>query len=244
MIIKYKKKIENRFNYFFIFNYNPDKLKMKVMNFVNLINQAFRFVIQTSQEFNIDESHSLKHSLEVFNYANSIYESEVVKFPQLEKQREIISLASIVHDMCDKKYMDEDLGIENMNKYMKEYIAPEDLEIVSNIIKTMSYSKVKINGYPDFGEYQLAYHIVREADLLAGYDLDRCFIYRMIHCKFNYTDAVVESKNLFENRVLNYRKDKLFVTNYSKNKSLLLHKRAIKDVEKLDSMLKILDNFN
>ena len=217
---------------------------MKVMNFVNLINQAFRFVIQTSQEFNIDESHSLKHSLEVFNYANSIYESEVVKFPQLEKQREIISLASIVHDMCDKKYMDEDHGIANMNKYMKDYISTEDLEIVSNIIKTMSYSKVKVNGFPDFGDYQLAYHIVREADLLAAYDLDRCIIYRMMHCKFNYTDALFESKKLFENRILNYRKDKLFVTNYSKNKSLLLHKRAIKDVEKLDSMLKIVDNFN
>ena len=217
---------------------------MKVMNFVNLINQAFRFVIQTSQEFNIDESHSLKHSLEVFNYANSIYESEVVKFPQLEKHREIISLASIVHDMCDKKYMDEDRGIANINEYMKEYISPEDLEIVSHIIKTMSYSKVKINGYPDFGEYQMAYHIVREADLLAAYDLDRCIIYRMMHDKFNYTDALFESKKLFENRILNYRKDKLFVTNYSKNKSLLLHKRAIKDVEKLDSMLKIVDIFN
>jgi hypothetical protein len=52
---------------------------MKVMNFVNLINQAFRFVIQTSQEYCIDESHALKHSMEVFNYANNIYESEVKK---------------------------------------------------------------------------------------------------------------------------------------------------------------------
>jgi hypothetical protein len=213
---------------------------MKVMNYVNLINQAFRFVIQTSQEYNIDESHSLKHSLEVFNFANTIYESEVLKFPQLEKHREIISLASIVHDMCDKKYMDENCGVANMNTYMKDYISPEELEVVSNIIKTMSYSKVKINGYPEFGEHQLAYHIVRESDLLAAYDLDRCIIYRMMHCKFNYTDALVESKNLFEKRILNYRKDNLFVTNYSKNKSLLLHKKAVKDVEKLDSLLKII----
>jgi hypothetical protein len=213
---------------------------MKVMNFVNLINQAFRFVIQTSKEFNIDESHSLKHSLEVFNNANTIYESEVIKFPQLEKQREIISLASIVHDMCDKKYMNEEHGIANLNKYMKEYILPAELEIVSQIIKTMSYSKVKVNGYPDFGQYQLAYHIVREADLLAAYDLDRCIIYRMMQSNLNYTDALFESKNLFETRILNYRKDNLFITNYSKNKSLLLHRKAVKDVEKLDSIMKIL----
>jgi len=214
---------------------------MKVMNFVNLINQAFRFVIQTSVEYNIDESHSLKHSLEVFNYANTIYESEVVKFPQLENHREIISLASIVHDMCDKKYMNEDLGVANMVNYMKDYILPEDLDMVSKIIKTMSYSKVKINGYPDFSEHQLAYHIVRESDLLAAYDLDRCIIYRMMHGNFNYTDALVESKNLFENRILNYRKDKLFITSFSKNKSLLLHKKAVKDVEKLNSLLKIIN---
>jgi len=215
---------------------------MKVMNFVNLINQAFRFVIQTSNEFNIDESHALKHSIEVFNFANTIYESETLKLPHLENHREIISLASIVHDMCDKKYMNEDYGIENMNKYMKNYISPEELEVVSNIIKTMSYSKVKKNGYPDFGEYQLAYHIVREADLLAAYDLDRCIIYRMMRDSTNYTDALVESKNLFESRILNYRKDKLFVTFYSKNKSLLLHRKAVKDVEKLDSLLNIIKN--
>jgi len=214
---------------------------MKVMNYINLINQAFKFVIQTSQEFHIDESHSLKHSMEVFNFANTIYESEFIKFPQLENQREIISLASIVHDMCDKKYMNEDYGIENMNKYIKNYISCEELEIVSDIIKTMSYSKVKKNGYPDFGEYQLAYHIVREADLLAGYDLDRCIIYKMMRDTTNYTDALIESKNLFENRILNYRKDKLFVTNYSKNKSLLLHRKAVKDVEKLDSLLKLIN---
>jgi HD superfamily phosphodiesterase len=213
---------------------------MKVMNLVTLINQAFRFVIQTSQEYNIDESHALKHSMEVFNHANSIYENELLKNQGLENDRKIIYLSAIVHDMCDKKYMDEDTGIENMNKYMKDYISNEELIDVSYIIKTMSSSKVKINGYPDFKEHQQAYHIVREADLLAGYDLNRCIIYKMMRDKFSYTDALLESKNLFETRILNYRKDKLFITNYSKNKSLLLHKNALNDMEHLNTLLKIL----
>jgi hypothetical protein len=213
---------------------------MKVLNYINLINQAFKFVIKTSNDFYIDESHALKHSLEVFNYANCIYEHEVIKNPHLKEQREIITLASIVHDMCDKKYMDEDLGIYNMNKYMEEYILPEELTVVSDIIKTMSYSKVKTNGYPDFGDYQLAYHIVRESDLLAAYDLDRCIIYKMMRDKCNYTDALKESKDLFENRILNYRTNNLFVTSYAKNKSALLHKKALSDVDKLDSLLKII----
>jgi HD superfamily phosphodiesterase len=213
---------------------------MKVMNLVNLINQAFRFVIQTSQEYNIDESHALKHSMEVFNFANSIYENELLKNPNLEKDRQIIYLSAIVHDMCDKKYMDETCGILNMKNYMKDYISFEELSTVSDIIKTMSYSKVKKNGYPDFKEYQMAYHIVREADLLAAYDLDRCIIYKMMRDKVNYMDALIESKNLFETRVLNYRKEKLFVTNYSKNKSILLHDKALIDTEKINSLLNLM----
>ena len=35
------------------------------------------------------------------------------------------------------------------------------------------------NGFPDMGEYQTAYNIVREADLLCAYDFDRCMIYQM-----------------------------------------------------------------
>lgn len=213
---------------------------MKLMNLVTLINHAFNFVIQTSKEYNIDESHALKHSMEVFNHANSIYENELLKNPQLENHRDIIYLASIVHDMCDKKYMSEDIGIKNMNDHMKYYINCDDLKITSDIIKTMSYSTVKKKGYPDFKEYQTAYHIVREADLLAAYDLDRCIIYKMMRDKFNYSDALIESKNLFETRILNYRKDKLFITNYSKNKSMLLHKKALEDVEKINTLINVM----
>jgi len=66
-------------------------------------------------------------------------------------------------------------------------MSSSDLEIIGKIIGTMSYSKVKANGYPELGEYQLAYHIVREADLLAAYDIDRCIIYTMYrdNCEYN-----------------------------------------------------------
>ena len=210
------------------------------MNLVTIINQAFRFVIKTSSEYNIDESHALKHSLEVFNYANDIYESEVKKNPYLIEQRGIISLSAIVHDMCDRKYLNESVGISNIENYMKDYLPSKELEVVTDIIQTMSYSKVNKNGYPNFGKYQHAYHIVREADLLAAYDLDRCIIYSIMVNKCNYCDALKESKSLFEKRVLNYRKDKLFVTSYSKNKSFILHKKALNDLEKLNYLLKVL----
>jgi hypothetical protein len=203
------------------------------MNMQNLIAKGFKYVVETSKKFNIDESHALKHSMEVYGFANRIYEDEVKKFPYLEKQREIIYMAAIGHDMCDKKYMDENEGVELYKNYLSDLISSSDLEVIGNIISTMSYSKVKKNGFPDLGEYQLAYHIVREADLLAAYDIDRCIIYSMYRDDIDYFSARDIAVELFNNRVFRMRQDRLFKTKYSQKESLKLHKKAKNDVASL-----------
>lgn len=199
----------------------------------NLIAKGFKYVVETSKKFNIDESHALKHSMEVYGFANRIYENEVKKFPDLEKQREIIYMAAIGHDMCDKKYMDEKEGIELYKNYLSDIMSSSDLEVVGNIISTMSYSKVKQNGFPDLGKYQIAYHIVREADLLAAYDIDRCIIYSMYRDNIDYFAARAIAVELFDNRVFRMRQDRLFKTEYSRKESLKLHKKAQTDVASL-----------
>ena len=203
-----------------------------------LINTAFKFVIDTSSKYNIDESHSLKHSMDVFQFANNIYKNEKRKYPIVEEQKDIIFISSIIHDMCDKKYVDETKGIENIKQYFKDYLPQEKIDIINNIITSMSYSKVKINGYPDLGEYQVAYHIVRESDLLSSYDIDRCIMFG-IHCeKLDYFDAVNRAEYLFNIRVLNYIKDGLFVTDYSKYESFDLHLKAVLNLKELESLKK------
>ena len=188
------------------------KIMSTTMNLINLINHGFKYVIDTSNHYKIDESHALKHSMEVYGFAKRIYQSEIKNNPQLEQQREIIYMSAIGHDMCDKKYMDEKEGIDRYKNYLTSYMSSADLEIMEKIIGTMSYSKVKANGYPNLGEYQLAYHIVREADLLAAYDIDRCIIFGMLVEKLNYDDAFIRAKLLFKDRVLNQIKDGLFIT--------------------------------
>jgi len=68
----------------------------------------------------------------------------------------------------------------------------------------MSYSKVKKQGFPSLGKYQLAYHIVREADLLTAYDFDRCMIYHMSKNNSNVREAYYNAEELFHNRVLRH----------------------------------------
>ena len=204
-----------------------------------LIVKAFDLVMVLCKKFNIDESHSLKHSMEVYNFALRIYESELLMNAYLEEQKDIIVLAAILHDTIDKKYVAEEDGIEEIRKYLNGVVTVEKLDIIFQIITTMSYSTVKKKGFPLLGDYQLAYHIVREADLLAAYDIDRCIMYSMYTKNANYSEALDMAIVLFDNRVLKHRKDKLFVTNYSKKLSVNLHKKAKKDIEILFKSIKL-----
>ena len=200
--------------------------------------KAFELVMILCKKFNIDESHSLKHSMEVYNFALRIYESELPMNAYLEEQKDIIVLAAILHDTIDKKYVAEADGIEEIRQFLEGYVSTEKLGIIFQIITTMSYSTVKKNGFPLLGDYQLAYHIVREADLLAAYDIDRCIMYSMYTKNANYLEALDAAVVLFEHRVFRHRKDRLFVTNYSKKLSVKLHKKAKKDVEVLVKNIK------
>jgi hypothetical protein len=175
--------------------------------------------------------------MEVFHYANQIVLSETTNHPFLEKQKEVIYLSSILHDMCDKKYMNEEKGMSEIQDYIKDSISEEQLDAVSHIITTMSYSKVMKNGYPELGDYQLAYHIVREADLLSAYDIDRCIIYQMYHDDCSYHDSLPKAIDLFDYRVFKYIEHDLFVTDYSKKKAQELHDKALKDIEQLKKMV-------
>jgi HD superfamily phosphodiesterase len=210
---------------------------MNLKLLTTMINHAFHYVIQTSQRYNIDESHALKHSIEVLHLSSQIYQSELLDQPFLESQKEIIFASSILHDMCDKKYMNEQIGIREMRDYMQHYVEEPKLDVVSDIIATMSYSKVKKYGYPELGDYQLAYHIVREADLLAAYDLDRCIIYQMMHEKYSYTESLQVAIDLFHTRILRYIEDDLFITSYSKKRASELHIKALQDMENIKLIL-------
>ena len=206
---------------------------MKLSSLVTLVNRAFQFVILNSERYHIDESHALRHSMDVYHYASQIYNSEVPMNPYLEEQRPVIYGSAILHDMCDKKYMDEAYGLHDIQEYMKGYMSSDDMNMMSNIISTMSYSKVKRVGFPDLGEHQLAYHIVRESDLLSGYDVSRCIIYQMMHEKYEFADSIDVANSLFNTRMLTYIPDNLFVTDYSKQLSAILHEQARDDVQRM-----------
>jgi HD superfamily phosphodiesterase len=194
--------------------------------------KLFQIVNILSAKYNIDESHGLLHSMQIVHYANDIYQHEKYNYPilQSERQKKIIYVAAVLHDMCDKKYVNETEGMMEIREKWNEIFGEDEeiLDIASKIINSMSYSKVKVVGFPELGDYQMAYHIVREADLLCAYDFDRSMIYHMRTRNCNLVEAYHSARNIFNERILRHNVDNLFVTDYSKRTSITLHVHSIK----------------
>lgn len=189
---------------------------------MSLYTKLFNFVLYTTSKYNIDESHGLSHSMNVLHTAYNIYQSEVKKSPYLEDQQTIIYSSAVLHDMCDNKYMDVETGLDEINNVLTSHLSQEETNTIKTIINTMSYSKVKKQGFPSLGKYQLAYHIVREADLLTAYDFDRCMIYHMSKNNSNVREAYYNAEELFHNRVLRHYEHDLLTTEYSQTQHVLL----------------------
>ena len=203
-----------------------------------LLSKLLQFVLFTSNKYSIDESHGIGHSMDVLHFAHNIYENEVCTNPFLKKHENIIYVSAIIHDMCDKKYMNQDDGIFEIEKFLQKKIPTGDIDVVKQIISTMSYSYVKKNGFPILGEYQHAYHIVREADLLTAYDFDRCMAYKLHLNGGDIDDAFEDSLDLFNHRVLQHNKDNLFLTDYSLLKSRELHMQSLQRIQSWKQILK------
>lgn len=199
-----------------------------------LYNSLYNFVILTSKLYKIDESHALKHSMDVFYLSNKLYESELKQNPQLQEQKLIIDSSAILHDMCDKKYIDQKEGLNRIKNHMVDVIPINDLNVILEIISTMSYSTVKKNGFPNLNEYQMAYDIVREADLLTSYDYERSIIYNMYRNNESYIDSIQSAKDLFRRRVFKYNRDNLFKLEYSKKLSSELYIESLRKINLID----------
>jgi len=199
---------------------------------MSLLSKLLHFVLFASRKHGIDESHGMSHSMNVLIYANKIYENAVVTYPILKKDEKLIYVSAILHDMCDKKYMNEKDGIKEIEDFLQDSRAlnPTEINVSKQIMSTMSYSKVKVDGFPILGGYQKAYHVVREADLLTAYDFDRCMIYKMNKNGGDVDDAFRDAEDLFAKRVLKHNNDGLFLFDYSKRESLILHNNALQRI--------------
>ena len=212
----------------------------------NFITQLLRFVALTSTKNKIDETHGLSHAIDVLNYSQKIFKTEVYEFPPLQRYEKVIYTSAVIHDMCDNKYVDEGTGMAEIDSFLdtKMKMTSQERSEVKDIISTMSYSKVIKEGFPKLGEHQRAYHVVREADLMSAYDFNRCMLYKM-HSEMSgdIFSAFTDAENLFKNRVFKHKDDGLLVTRYGIDNHDRLSLQARMQIQDTRSMLHTMEKF-
>ena len=202
-------------------------------------NLIYNFIVNRCTSLKIDESHAVKHSLNVLKYSQKIFNIESKFYPELNNKEKIIYTSAMLHDMCDKKYMDEKKGLEDLGNFMRNIdYKKSEIDIILDIINTMSYSKVKKNGFPDLKEYQKSYNIVREADLLTGYDIERCMVYGLINEELDYYDSFKKAKKMYEVRMGKHIEDNLFTTKYGIMEAIRLDKENRIRLNELEEIIK------
>jgi hypothetical protein len=210
-------------------------------------NNLFAFIKLKCLECTIDESHAIKHSMDVFNYAHKIFEVEKINHCEIIGQERIIYTAALLHDMCDDKYTDVEQGLQEIKGLLTtNNYAINEIDIINTIISTMSYSKVKKNGFPDINsEYQLSYHIVREADLLTAYDIERCMVYGINKRDMDYTETFAAASYLYSIRMEKHIEDGLFTTQFALEEGKKLNeinKKRINEIQEIIEKFDIKDN--
>lgn len=210
------------------------------MLFATLVKTCLDFVFMTCRKNNIDESHGALHSMKVLQLAQQILQSEVDRNPVLMDQKGIITASCLLHDTIDGKYVDVNVGLKALDMFLysecSNLLTKEEIEVSKTIMQTMSYSKVKKQGYPSLGKFQDAYHIVREADLLSAYDLDRATVFtlarnRLKHKDATFDDVFKETSDLLFSRMGKYVDDGLFVHEWSKKEAKRLHLESIEQLK-------------
>jgi hypothetical protein len=210
------------------------------------LEKIIRFINQTCIIYNIDDSHDLRHSLEVLGWSEQLTKNSSRNITPKESQ--IIHLSCLLHDMCDKKYMDENMGLERIKNFLMGELEVEDdiLEAVVFIISTMSYSKVIKIGYPDFNnkydniDLEYCYHVVRNSDLLCSYNPERCINYQ-IRCGGSRKEGIKKMLELFDNRILMLIENNYINLEEAKPYAIELHNKALTELEKYKFEYSILE---
>lgn len=192
-------------------------------------NAIFNFIDRTCKFYNIDESHGLRHSMEVLRFSKNILNEELHIMPSLEEKQHIIYTSALLHDMCDSKYMDQNTGLDNISCFLQtNKYSTSDINEIRQIMSTMSYSKIKDSGFPHYKDKvtERAFHIVRESDILCAYDVERCMLYELHKKGGTIENSINHANTLFNERMFKHYDDKLFITQYGLREGRVLHVKS------------------
>lgn len=213
-----------------------------------ILPKLFRFVQLIVNAYGIDGSHDITHAMDVMALTVRIMMEcdECVEMTKEERRMAII--AALLHDTVDKKYMDEKEGVLRVRKILKDDLTEKQINVICEIISTMSYSKIMakrrqaqkkgetITGFPTDKQeaWMRIYHVVRQADLLSAYRVQRCVLYNQTkYVGETWEETKERVRQVFTDRILRHRDDGLLIWKWTEQKGKELEERAKEEIERL-----------
>lgn len=207
------------------------------VSFYEPLYSSYKLVEKLSKVGSIDESHNEVHSKEVLYWTTKIIDTLPFKLEQEELL--LIGQCALLHDLVDSKYTDFSVEV---TEHLTQYHSTDTVCNLLKILHTMSYSKIvsknKIS-YPQWiesSDYVNVYHIVREADLLASYNIARMIKYRQNKGNFTKKQIINEVKEIYNNRMKTLVKRDLFYYKNTQDLAQALNTVALLKLELLDTV--------
>lgn len=194
------------------------------------------------KEYNFDSSHDMEHFVNVFYYVSYlISQGERYSLPWCgdhpdgkKRSRRIVLQAAFLHDLIDRKYVDEkDAIIRLRREFIDQNYPDADMIDVIDIITHMSFSKRKERrnqGKEDFKSKSDALAIVCDADILDAYRPERVIAYQNSKYPNDPETARKWSKTILVKRVLRYLPENYLFTATARKIAEQMHKLVEKYV--------------
>lgn len=197
----------------------------------NKFNNLTKFTQQNMKNF--DASHNFDHVKRV--YENTLKIIDSVQFEKYEIDTEIITYASILHDIRDHKYP-ESISEAELREFLETELSEKNkVDYILEIIDNISYSKQISNNNEYCGNFKIYIDIIRDADRLEAIGssgLERCFHYHRYKLKQNEEDVL---KNIIKHcyeKLLRLYPEYFIVTTKGRELALPLHLEIVDFVSK------------
>ena len=170
-----------------------DKLISKVQSYIHGFMSRF------------DASHDYPHIIRVYNLARTISAREACLSPPVHYNPNIIALASLLHEVGDKKYLmpgeDGTTMVENilLGCGAPASLAGEVQEVVSHVsysteVKDPSKIQTFITEHPELAVVQDADRL----DAIGAVGIGRCFAYTAARAKGSLEEAIIHFQEKLE----------------------------------------------
>lgn len=207
-----------------------------IFGFQSLVSQSMTNIKSFCKHHKIDNSHNEVHSHEVL-----FYSKELMKDVSLDqRQKKIVILGSLFHDIIDRKYVCENRIETLINELSK---VESDMSIIARTVlyidnisfsKTVKATSSELNFtvpevVPLDKDFK-CFDIIRNADLLSSYNLKRAFEYR--HAKnpeMSMEELIQEVQDVYQRRMKKLRSSKILTLNYPHCDNLSKHMENLCD---------------